>query len=74
MIRNESNLDRVVRLVIGVVALAVAFAVGIGSVLGIVLLVAAAIMVVTAAVGFCPLHRLFGLSTSASSTGAGSGR
>ena len=31
--------------------------------LGIVLFVVAAVMLVTAAVGFCPLYRLFGIST-----------
>jgi uncharacterized membrane protein len=60
---NESGLDRIVRLVVAVVAAVVAFSVGAGSILGIVLLVVAVIMLVTAAVGFCPLYRIFGLST-----------
>jgi hypothetical protein len=63
MTRNEGNTDRVVRLVVGVVATGAAFAVGAGSALGIALLVVAAIMVVTAATGFCPLYRIFGFST-----------
>jgi hypothetical protein len=62
--KNESALDRGVRVVIAVVAAVVAFAVGAGSVLGIVLLVVAAIMLATAAVGFCPLYKLFGISTA----------
>jgi fatty acid desaturase len=61
---NESGLDRIIRLVIAVVAVIVAFAAGAGSVLGIILFVVAAIMLVTAAVGFCPLYRIFGLSTN----------
>jgi hypothetical protein len=64
MIKNESNADRVIRVVIAIAAFAGAFAVGASSVLGIVLFVVAAIMLVTAAVGFCPLYRLFGLSTN----------
>jgi len=60
---NVSNLDRLVRVVIAVAAVIVAFAVGAASPLGIVLCVVAAVMIVTAAVGFCPLYRLFGLST-----------
>jgi fatty acid desaturase len=64
MIKNESNADRVIRVVIAIAAIAGAFAVGASSVLGIVLFVVAAIMLVTAAVGFCPLYRLFGLSTN----------
>jgi len=63
MLRNESTVDRAVRLVAAVVAAAVAFVVGAGSVAGIVLLVVAAILLVTAAVGFCPLYRVLGLST-----------
>jgi hypothetical protein len=60
---NESTADRAIRLVIAIAAVAGAFAVGAGSVVGVILFVVAAIMLVTAAVGFCPLYRVFGLST-----------
>lgn len=60
---NESNLDRGIRAVIAVAAVIGAFAVGLSSVLGIVLLVVAVVMAVTAASGFCPLYRVLGLST-----------
>jgi hypothetical protein len=60
---NESAIDRGIRIVIALAAVVGAFAVGAGSVLGIVLFVVALIMVVTAAVGFCPLYRIFGMST-----------
>ena len=63
MTKNESNLDRVVRLAIAAVALGAAAVLGFTTIAGIVLLVVAAIMVGTAAVGFCPLYRIFGLST-----------
>jgi uncharacterized membrane protein len=63
MTRNESTIDRAIRAIIGIGAIAVAFAVGAGSLLGIVLFVVAAIMLVTAAVGFCPLYRVLGIST-----------
>lgn len=63
MTRNENTVDRVIRLVIAVAAVAGAVAVGVGTAWGIVLLVVAVVMVVTAAVGFCPLYRLFGIST-----------
>lgn len=63
MSRNEGTADRVIRLVVAVVAVLAAFAVGAGSALGIVLLVVGAVMLVTAATGFCPLYRVFGLST-----------
>lgn len=63
MQRNEGNVDRIIRVVVAVVAFAVAALVGFGSVLGIVLAVVGVVMLVTAAVGFCPLYRVFGLST-----------
>jgi membrane protein YdbS with pleckstrin-like domain len=65
MSSNVSGVDRIIRLVIAVAAVVIAFVVGPSSVLGIILFVVAAIMLVTAAVGFCPLYRLFGLSTKA---------
>jgi fatty acid desaturase len=63
MTKNESSIDRIIRVVIAVVALVAAIAVGFPSVGAWILLVVAVIMGVTAAVGFCPLYRLFGMST-----------
>jgi len=70
MTRNEGNLDRIIRVVIAIAAIAGAWAVGFGSVFGIVLAVVAVVMLVTAAVGFCPLYRVFGLSTCPVNTSA----
>ena len=64
MFTNESNLDRGLRAAAGLVLAVTAFAVGAGSTLGIILIVLAAILLVTAAVGFCPLYRLLGLRTN----------
>ena len=63
MNKNEGNIDRIIRAVVAVVAVVGAVLVGFGSPIAWVLLVVAAIMGVTAAVGFCPLYRIFGLST-----------
>ena len=60
---NESTIDRIIRAIVGVAALAGALAIGIGSVGGILLLVVGGVLVVTAATGFCPLYRVLGLST-----------
>ena len=68
MSTNMNGLDRIIRLVIAVAAVIAAFAVGASSVFGIILFVIAAIMLVTAAVGFCPLYRVFGLSTKKRAT------
>ncbi len=64
MTTNMSNLDRAPRSVlVAPAAVAVAFFLGAGSVAGIVLLVLAAIMLATSAIGFCPLYALLGLNT-----------
>jgi hypothetical protein len=62
---NESGIDRVIRGVVALGAAGGAFAVGITSGLGIALAVVAVIAGVTAAIGFCPLYRIFGISTCA---------
>jgi hypothetical protein len=63
MVSNVGKADKVIRAGIGVVALALAFLVGIGSVGGIVAAAVAVIALITAAVGYCPLYRLFGISS-----------
>ncbi|MGM0617752.1 MAG: YgaP family membrane protein [Actinomycetota bacterium] len=63
MERNEAGVDRVVRGVVAVAAAVAAFAVGPTSGAGIALVAVAVVMAATAASGFCPLYRLFGIST-----------
>lgn len=63
MERNEAGIDRVVRGVVAVAAAIAAFAVGPTTGGGIALAVVAVVMAGTAATGFCPLYRLFGIST-----------
>lgn len=58
---NEGTIDRIARVVIAVVAAIVAIAAG--GALGVVLWIVAAVMLVTAAVGFCPLYRIIGVNT-----------
>ena len=64
MTRNMGTIDRALRAIIGVLALLGAFALGWFS--GWMVWAAAVvgvIMLVTAAVGFCPLYRLVGINT-----------
>lgn len=63
MQQNEGNVDRGIRVVLAIAFFVGAFAVGFSSVAGIVLAVLGVVMLVTAAVGFCPLYRIFGIST-----------
>lgn len=60
---NEGLLDRVIRVVLGIGAWLAAAAIGM-SPWGIVLAVVGLILVVTGAVGFCPLYRLVGIKTT----------
>ncbi len=60
---NEGTADRLVRLGLAVAAAVGAIALGPSTPVGVVLLVATAILVVTAATGFCPLYRVLGVST-----------
>jgi hypothetical protein len=68
MTKNMSTKDRTIRIVGAVIAAVLAFIVGPGSLLGIVLLVVAVIAAGTAATGFCLLYRLFGTSTNSTSS------
>ncbi|HET6686178.1 MAG TPA: DUF2892 domain-containing protein [Jiangellaceae bacterium] len=55
--------DRSVRAVLGVAAVLVSWWIGFGSLGGILLLVLAGVMLVTAAVGYCPTYQLLHVST-----------
>ncbi|MCA9638111.1 MAG: DUF2892 domain-containing protein [Myxococcales bacterium] len=61
MTTNEGSIDRIIRILVGAGAGYGAFATS--GALAIVLGVVAGIMVVTAALGFCPIYRLIGVST-----------
>ncbi|MBP9085677.1 MAG: DUF2892 domain-containing protein [Kofleriaceae bacterium] len=58
MNKNEGTLDRVMRIVLGLVLLALVF-VGPKTMFGLIGIVPLA----TGLVGFCPLYRLIGMST-----------
>jgi hypothetical protein len=64
MSRNMNNSDRALRTFLAApAAIIAAFAVGPGSMAGIVLFALAAIMLATSAIGFCPLYKLLHLDT-----------
>lgn len=63
MKNNVGNNDKIVRLVIALLLGGLYFAEIVSGTLGIALLVIAAIMIITALSGFCPLYTLFGVNT-----------
>jgi hypothetical protein len=63
MVRNEGTVDRVVRVVLGVVLVAAWAFGGLSGTLAVVLGVIGIVLIGTGAVGFCPIYRLLGMST-----------
>ena len=59
---NESNTDRIIRLVLAIVFFVLAFTM-LSGVWSIVAGVLGVVMLGTAAIGFCPLYALFGINT-----------
>lgn len=62
MKRNESTADRAVRAIAGIILLILALTVA-GAPWNWVLGIIGAVLLITGAVGFCPLYRLLGVST-----------
>ena len=60
---NESNLDRVIRVVVGVVLLYLGFGGAMSGALAIVADVLGVVLLLTGAVGFCPLYTVLKFST-----------
>lgn len=65
MTANESGVDRIARLALGIVLIGAAwFYMGaLGTVLTIIVAILGLIMLGTAAMGWCPLYAIFGIST-----------
>ena len=66
MKKNMGMVDKVVRVVVAAVIVVLYFMEIVSGTLGVVLLVLAAVFVVTSLVGFCPLYTLFVMSTNKS--------
>lgn len=63
MTANVGSTDKIVRLVLALAAAVFAFVTGLTTALGIVLAVVAVVLAATAFTGFCPIYRVFGMST-----------
>jgi hypothetical protein len=63
---NESSMDRIIRVVVGIVLAALYFLNVLSGTMGIVLLVVGIILVLTGIVGFCPLYALLKIKTNKS--------
>ncbi len=63
MKKNVGKTDKIIRILIAVVLVALYFTNVVTGTLGIIFLVAAGISLVTALINFCGLYSLFGMST-----------
>lgn len=61
---NESGLDRIARVVAGAALLALYFTQFVNGALGIIVVVIGAMLLITGAVGFCPLYALLKIKTN----------
>ncbi len=62
MVKNVGTIDKIVRVIVGILALVGAFLVS-GTVLKVILGIVAILMFFTAITGYCGLYRVLGIST-----------
>jgi hypothetical protein len=63
---NESGIDRIIRVVLGIVLFVLYFTGVVSGVLGTIFIVLGIIALLTGAVGFCPLYALLKIRTNKS--------
>lgn len=63
MKKNMGSIDKIIRILIAVIIGVLVFANVVTGTLGIVLLILAAVFIITSLVSFCPLYTLIGLNT-----------
>jgi len=68
--KNEGTVDRAIRVVLGLVLLALAWMSLGASLLGIIVGIVGLVLLVTGFVGFCPAYRLIGIRTCSVSPGS----
>lgn len=61
---NESGLDRMIRVILGVALLALYLSGVVSGTLGVVFIIVGAIALITGIVGFCPLYAILKIKTN----------
>jgi hypothetical protein len=61
---NESSMDRIIRVILGIALIALYFTGTVTGVLGIIFIVVGAIALLTGVVGVCPLYMLLKIKTN----------
>ncbi|WKZ59762.1 MAG: DUF2892 domain-containing protein [Cyclobacteriaceae bacterium] len=65
MKKNMGKTDKLIRVTLGLIFIALYFAGTVTGTLGIVLLILGAVFILTSAMSFCPLYTLVGINTCA---------
>lgn len=65
MKKNMGKTDKLIRVILGLIFIALYFAGTVTGTLGIVLLILGAVFILTSAMSFCPLYTLVGINTCA---------
>ena len=60
---NEGSIDRIIRVILGIVLIVIGWAVLGNNTLGVILDIIGVILLITAITGFCGIYRLLGIST-----------
>ncbi|MBK7031342.1 MAG: DUF2892 domain-containing protein [Bacteroidales bacterium] len=68
MKKNMGSIDKIIRIVIAAILVALYFTNVVTGTLGIVLLVVAAVFVLTSLISFCPLYPILGMKTNKADT------
>ena len=66
LVKNVGSADKIIRIVLGVVLLALSFAKmgGFSSAMGILAVIVGVVLIATAVINFCPLYRVLNMRTT----------
>ena len=63
MTANVGKIDRIARLILGIVLLVLPFVSGMGTTATVISVIVGIVMVATSSMKFCPLYRILGVNT-----------
>ncbi len=63
MKKTVGSVDKIIRIILGIVLLVVAFVVSVGQVLKVIFIIVGVIALLTSITGLCPLYSLLGINT-----------
>lgn len=63
LVQNMGTVDRIIRVVLALIFIALYFSGFVSGILGTILLILAVVFILTSAVAFCPLYAPFKIST-----------